>query len=371
MIRQIVWSAVAIMGVGSFALCPAETLERIELSEDGTHFICSQSKKKFTPWGFNYDHDRDGRLIEDYWDHQWDTVVEDFWEMKELGANVVRIHLQLARLMKSPSDPNEAALERLSHLVKLAEQTGLYLNLTGLGCYHRHDVPDWYEALDESLRWQVQARFWQAVARIGAGRTAIFCYDLMNEPIIAGREKESDWLAGQFGGKHFVQRIALDRAGRTPEQIAEAWVGTLVSAIRQEDSETLVTVGIIPWALTFPRAEPIFYAPETARHLDFVSVHFYPESGRVEDALTALAVYRIDKPLVIEELFPLKCSMDEMEQFIDASRRVADGWLTFYWGKTIEEYANEETITAAIMRKWLAFFAEKNREINEPQAESK
>ena len=47
----------------------------------------------------------------------------------------------------------------------VAERTGLYLDLTGLGCYHKQDVPAWYDQLSEPERWAVQARFWAAIAR--------------------------------------------------------------------------------------------------------------------------------------------------------------------------------------------------------------
>jgi hypothetical protein len=355
------WIRCAVAGVLLVGCVPVVWggLERIGIRENGRRFVLSASQQEFILWGFNYDHDRDGRLLEEYWEREWDTVAEDFAEMKSLGANTVRIHLQLGAFMKTPEDPNQTALDRLSRLLTLAERTGLYLDLTGLGCYHKQDVPGWYDALDEAARWGVQARFWKAVAGVGAGRSAVFCYDLMNEPIVPGEQKETDWLAGEFGGKHFVQRISLERAGRTPEQIAEAWVKTLTAAIRKEDTTTLVTVGVIPWAMTFPNAKPIFYAAPAARHLDFVSVHFYPERGKTAEALAALAVYDIGKPLVIEEMFPLKCSIEELEQFMDGSRGIADGWLSFYWGQTISEYEQEDTFVAAIMKEWLRFYKDK------------
>ena len=43
-------------------------------------------------------------------------------------------------------------------------RTRLYLDLTGLGCYHKKDVPAWYDKLAEKDRWDGQARFWEAVA---------------------------------------------------------------------------------------------------------------------------------------------------------------------------------------------------------------
>jgi hypothetical protein len=63
----------------------------------------------------------------------------------------------------------------------LAEQTGLYLDLTGLGCYHKQDVPQWYDKLTEQDRWAAQAVFWETVAKTCAHSPAIFCYDLLSE----------------------------------------------------------------------------------------------------------------------------------------------------------------------------------------------
>ena len=235
-------------------------LELICVSEDGRRFVGAESGERFVGWGFNYDHDDSGRLLEDYWYEEWSTVVEDFKEMKALGANVVRIHPQVAKFMKTAKEPDEAALKQLVRLVRLAEKTGLYLDITGLGCYHKEDVPKWYDAMDEAGRWEVQALFWEAIAKNCAQSPAVFCYDLMNEPILPGeKSKETEWLTGEFGGKYFVQRISLDLAGRTRKQVAKMWVDKLSAAIRKHDKRHMITVGVIPWAYTFSKARPLFY----------------------------------------------------------------------------------------------------------------
>jgi hypothetical protein len=331
-------------------------LEWLRVSDQRTHFVTSQSGKRVVLWGVNYDHDASGRLLEDYWEREWDTVVQDFGEIKALGANVVRIHLQLARFMEAADRPNQANLQRLGALVRLAEDTRLYLDLTGLGCYHKQDVPAWYDPLAEAERWQVQARFWQAIAGVCRDSPAVFCYDLMNEPVLAGAQGESQWLLGELGGKYFVQRITLDLAGRTREQVAAAWIQTLTTAIRDVDPRHLITVGVIPWAYTFRGAKPLFYAPGVGDSLDFVSVHFYPKQGDVAGALAALAVYDVGKPLVVEEIFPLSCNLKDASAFIDASRTHVDGWISFYWGKTIEQNAQDGTLVGAIMSDWLRYF---------------
>ena len=89
------------------------------VGDDGTGFVRVDDGRAFVPWGFNYDHDASGRLLEDYWEKEWPTVEEDFREMRALGANVVRVHLQFGRFMRSPDQPDAAALARLELLVKL------------------------------------------------------------------------------------------------------------------------------------------------------------------------------------------------------------------------------------------------------------
>ena len=82
-------------------------LKFVHISKDGKDFTLEPSGGKFTPWGFNYDHDAKGRLIEDYWDTEWDAIKGDFAEMKALGANVVRVHLQFGKFMARPTSQRE------------------------------------------------------------------------------------------------------------------------------------------------------------------------------------------------------------------------------------------------------------------------
>lgn len=336
----------------------------IRPSADGRHFIETDSGRRFIPWGVNYDHDATGRLLEDYWEDEWPTVVADFQEIKALGANVVRVHLQTGKFMVTADEPNEQSLAQLACLVELAEQTGLYLDVTGLACYHKQDVPAWYDVLSTSERWDVQARFWEAVAKTCAASPAVFCYDLMNEPILPGPGKvETEWLGGRLDDKYFVQRITLDLAGRTRRQVAQAWVDKLVPAIHKHDERHMITVGVIPWVHVFPQARPLFYAPRVGIRLDFVSVHFYPKQGEVDKALAALAAYNLGKPLLVEEMFPLSCSLEEMDTFVDRSRDIADGYLSFYWGKTAEQYALDDGLRSDTIAAWLRYFRTKTPDI--------
>jgi len=338
----------------------------IQVSKDRRGFALSDTGKHFTPWGFNYDHDRNNRLLESYWVGEWKSVIGDLDEMKAMGANTVRIHLQVSRFMRSATDPNEESLAKLSALLRLAQERGLYLDITGLGCYDKRDVPAWYSRMPEGPRWAVQARFWEAVAAVCKDSPAVFCYDLMNEPILSEDTMTSDWTPGAFGGRYFVQRISLDFAGRSAQEVAREWVDKMVGAIRKEDRRHLTTIGAIPWALTFPEAKPDFYSREVSRNLDFVSVHFYPKGGEVKKALKALKVYDIGKPILIEETFPLACSIEDMNQFIDGSKGLASGWISFYWGKTIAEYkAETRGIAEDTVMNWLEYWQRKGAEMSD------
>ena len=337
----------------------------IRVDDRGKGFV-DTAGRAFTPFGFNYDHDRDGQRIEDYWHDHWDTVIEDFKEMKALGANVVRVHLQFARFMDAPDKPNEKNLAQLARLLKLAEQTKLYLDVTGLGCYHKQDVPAWYDAMDEKDRWQAQANFWEAVARVCKDSPAVFCYDLMNEPVSPGGNKKSDdWLGPGFGGKHFVQRISLDRAGRDRVEIARAWIKQLVAAIRKHDKSHMITVGLVPWSLDKPGLTSGFVPSKIADDLDFIAMHLYPEAGKLDEAMETLKGFDVGKPIVVEEVFVLKCSAAELSKFMDDAEGIAAGWIGFYWGATIEELKEEKTLVAAITRSWLELFEEKAKKMKE------
>lgn len=336
-------------------------MPRVQVAPDKTGFRLAPSGKPFRPWGFNYDHDASGRLIEDYWESNWPKIEADFAAMKQLGGNVVRVHLQLAKFLDSPTSANPRALRRLSMLLELAEREGLYLDVTGLGCYHKADVPAWYDKLDEQQRWTAQGRFWQAVASTCAQSPAVFCFDLMNEPVVpGGRRQSGDWLGPPFAEEYFVQFITLDPRGRNRSEIARQWIAQLVSTIRKVDRRHLVTVGLID-----DRAGRLtgFVPAKIAPELDFLAVHIYPERGKVNEAAQRLHDFAVGKPVVVEETFPLRCSPQELDRFIaqNLARGPATGWISFYWGKPISELRRSKQLGDVLLLEWLPLFERRGR----------
>jgi hypothetical protein len=102
--------------------------------------------------------------------------------------------------------------------------------------------------------------------------------------------------------------------------------------------------------------------PKTiAPELDFLSVHIYPEKGKVDEALAGLKQFVVGKPVVIEETFPLSCSTVELEDFLKRSRGIACGWLGHYDGMTPEQLKDRRrlrtlTLPQAFFLDWLELF---------------
>jgi hypothetical protein len=309
-------------------------MESVRVADDRRGFVLAPSGRAFIPWGLNYGNA--GRLIEDLWESDWPTVETDFREMKKLGANVVRVHLQFGKFMEAADRPSPKALDRLGRLLALAKSTVLYLDLTGLACYRKADVPPWYDGLSEEDRWSAQACFWSAIAARCEPSPAVFCYDLMNEPFAGGGDKKpGDWYSGKpFGGYDFVQWVALDLRGRSRDEIAQLWIKRLTRAIRETDRRHPVTVGLLPWIPVWGHLSG-FVPEKVAPELDFVSVHIYPEKGKVDDALATLKRFAVGKPVVVEETFMLSCSGAELEDFLVRSRQTACGWMGHYDGQSI------------------------------------
>jgi hypothetical protein len=156
-----------------------------------------------------------------------------------------------------------------------------------------------------------------------------------------------------------VQVISLDQAGRPRPEVARAWLKQLAAAIRKHDSKHLVTVGLVDWSLDRPGLTSGFVPAKIAVDLDFLCVHLYPEKGKLKEALETLSGFAVGKPIVIEETFPLKCSIKELDEFIAGSRKHATGWIGFYWGHTHEELREGGTIGDAITLQWLEYFERK------------
>lgn len=314
----------------------------------------------FIPWGVNYTNTDELRLVDDNWydPATWEIIKQDFREMKALGVNIIRIHLQYNRFMTDAVTPNQQALSRLKDMIEFAGTYGLYLDITGLGAYIKEDQPAWYDAMDEPSRWATQAVFWKAIAGVAKNYNNIFDYNLINEPVTPSKNT-NDWLIGQpYGGYYFVQNITRTPAGRSWKTVTHSWIETLKTAIREEDTRTPVTIGFIGLGVT-----AVFND-----QLDYNSTHLYPDADKMQESFDYVTKNQTEKPLVIEETYWFG-GFDNMKNFINTtqSQNQTAGYLSHYMGQTIEQLKANGDMGSAIQAQWLQLFCfELNPNYNRP-----
>jgi hypothetical protein len=245
--------------------------------------------------------------------------------------------------------------------VLFAESQGLYVDVTGLGSYRKRDVPSWYNDLDEPARWSAQANFWEAIAKTLAERPGVFCYDLVNEPVVPAEQVDA-WLHPfALANFHYVQHIVLDPAGRDPDEIARQWTRQMTAAIRKHDKQRPITIGMLPIKLKDAEKSRGFVPRALKDDLDFIALHLYPESKKLDEAMATVKLFDVaGKPLVIEEIFPLTATPKELGAFIEQSRPTADGWVGFYWGRTVDEMEDDPGPFDKAMLGWLELFRKLN-----------
>lgn len=314
----------------------------------------------FIPWGVNYTNTDQLRLVDDNWNDPatWEIIKQDFREMKALGVNIIRIHLQYNRFMTDAVTSNQQALSRLKDEIEFANTYGLYLDITGLCAYIKEDQPAWYDDMDEQSRWATQAIFWKAVAGIAKNYNNVFAYNLMNEPVTPLRNT-NDWLPGQpYGGYYFVQNLTRTPNHRSWQTVTSNWITTLKTAIREEDSRTPVTIGFIGLGVT-----AVFND-----QLDYNSAHVYPEKGKMQQSFDYVTNNQTAEPLVIEETNWF-AGFDNMENFINTtqSQNQTAGYLSHYLGQTIEQLIANGDLGSAIQAEWYQLFCyELNPNYNKP-----
>lgn len=327
----------------------ADKLETIQVAADKKGFVRSPSGERFVPWGHNYASvDILERLAKEP-----ERVEREFAEMKAAGTTVARIHPEMPRILASANKVDPKAIEQLQKLLQLAEKNGIYLKITGLACYKIKNRLSWYDDLKERDRWEAQAFFWETVAKTCAGSPAVFAYDLVNEPGAAGKREEG-WYLGRMGDVEFCQRLTLEPGKRTGDEIFGEWTRQMVAAIRKHDQKHLITMGMLPFPGAYKAA---------AEHLDFVSPHLYPKTGKVDEELKLLQKFDWGKPIVIGETFPLSCGPDDERDFLLRSKAHAHGWIGHWPDESPAALAElkksgKATIHNAIWLSWVELFRE-------------
>lgn len=327
----------------------AAGMETVKIAPDKNGFVLHPSGVRYIPWGHNYASvDIMERLANDP-----ARVEQEFTEMKAAGTTVARIHPEMPRILVGPEKADPHALDQLRKLLKIAENSGIHLKITGLACYKIKDRMAWYDAMDEQDRWKTQAFFWETIARTCAESPAVFAYDLVNEPAAVGTPADG-WYTGRMGDVEFCQRLSLNPGTRNGDDVFRDWTKRMVAAIRTHDQRHLITMGMLPFPGAYKAA---------AEQLDFVSPHLYPKTGKVDDEIKLLQQFAWGKPVVIGETFPLSCGADDERDFLLKSRDFAHGWMGHWPDESpakLDELkkTGKATIHNAIWLSWVELFRE-------------
>jgi len=354
---------------------PAGGMAPIAVGPQAT-LVFAGTSVRFNPWG----HNASGT-------HEIEVV--DLRELRQTGANTIRIHPQFRDIMASCTAANPAAIAELQTTVRRAEQNGVYLYITGLGSWAGDPAdPACYREATEEQRWSAQAAFWRAVAGAVRPSAAVLALDLMNEPAMPnvdtpcwvgpdpdGQEPNQPGCFAGFGGSYFVQNLTRTPAGRTPSSIAQAWLTRMRQAIREVNPNHPITLG----CLSFSNCGIGITPAALATHLDVMSVHTYPRdctgptppmpppdpcggqraleqaSG---DPLTyernlVAAFASTGKPVIVAETFPLAGPHELVRQFIAES--YTSGRATGFFGH-VQTNTMSQIRADAAQFPWLYYF---------------
>lgn len=276
-------------------------------------------------WGVNWGVGDHSPVIT-YFDHPTSAslaaLTAELRTAHRLGANSMRIYLELGQVMQTPSRARTSTLTALRNLLKAAEQERVYLDITGNLVWRAKLVPAWYERLSEQSRWRVQANFWRAVAHAAAGSAAVLCYELTSEPVVS---KGPGYYKGTMGYWTFVQSIAT-RRGRDARSLARAWTRQLAAAVHSQDNRP-VTIGLLPVL------HDAFTPENLADLLDMLVIHQYPQRGKAAEAVAVVRGYAaFKKPVLLGETFLLQDDESTQRAFLLGANPYLVGTFEFFDG---------------------------------------
>jgi hypothetical protein len=290
------------------AAAAAGSLPKVRIAPDGRGFVTAEGRR-FNPMGVTYYRPGTGWAPQVWKKFDVEATRRDFARLRGLGGNCVRVFLTYGSFYPQPGRLDEQAVGQLERFLELASEQGLYVHPTGPD--HWEGLPDWArgDRISDDAVLAALEDFWRLLATRLRGRTAVFAYDLLNEPEVPWdspplRAKWNRWLAAKYrdhaGVTNAWRRSDVPPLGtlgpppkedalldprlldfqRFREDVAEAWTRRQAAAIKAADPQALVTVGLIQWSVPAVLAHVGHYAafrPERqAPHLDFLSFHFYP-----------------------------------------------------------------------------------------------
>ena len=261
---------------------------------------------------------------------------------RSMGANSMRIYLQLGQVMATATTPRARTLRALQRLLALAHTDHVYLDITGDLVWRPSRAPTWYARLPWQARWRVQARFWKAVAHAAATSPAVLCYELTSEPIV------SPTPGYYYGQGWFLQSVATAQ-GAAADQLARAWTRLLAHAVRSQDDRP-VTIGLLPFI-----GGP-FAPANIGGLLDMLVVHEYPATSQAPAAIALIRAFAASrKPLLLGETSMFGDDLATQGAFVAGAAPYLVGVFDFFDGRN-PTTIHPHTIADAVYQQRLEQF---------------
>jgi hypothetical protein len=315
-------AALALVGAVIPPRAGASAMPRISVRSDRLY----SGNRPWRAWGMNWGVGNHEPVIA-YFDHptaaNLSVLRRELRTARGMGANSMRIYLQLGQVMATATRARKRTLIALRRLLALAKGEGIYLDITGDLVWRPARAPAWYGRLGRQSRWRVQMLFWKAVARAASSSPAVLCYELTSEPIIAQTRAH---YYGRIGNWWFVQSIAT-APPRDADQLARSWTRLLAGAVRSEDDRP-VTIGLLP-ETTGP-----FSPANIGDLLDMLTVHEYPTTGQAAAAISLIRSFAgTRKPVLLGETAMLADDGPTQGRFLTAAAQFLVGAFEFFDGR--------------------------------------
>jgi hypothetical protein len=211
----------------------------------------------------------------------------DFARMESLGVNVVRVFGTWMSFVESETTVNEEGFSKFDRMLSIAWKHGIRLHPTGPD--HWEGQPAFMQGdsnyiISEHLL-QAGENYWREMGKRYKDDERIFAWDILNEPSV--QPNDTFWqvweaIAGANGWEKRPDRYGLIKDPEAAmafrnlcSSYADNWLDRMASAVRTGGNSTLVTVGFLQ--SIFPLTGFCGFHPAwAAKHLDFLSYHFYP-----------------------------------------------------------------------------------------------
>ena len=147
LVRVLRVGALAIAGLAWPAATAANANGMPRITVHGSELYAGS--RPWKAWGFNWgvgDHAPVIAYFDDPTAANFAVLRSELGTARALGANSMRVYLQLGQVMATPTQPRQRTLTALQQLLGLAQRDGIYLDITGDLVWHPSHQPAWYAA---------------------------------------------------------------------------------------------------------------------------------------------------------------------------------------------------------------------------------